>query len=102
MPSRKRKNVKLRKALKEFPCMVCGSVPSDPCHIRTFKVSQSDHPENFLSMCRRHHAEQHARGWKFMIEKYERIANKIREQRWEITPHPFDHNKVILTHPEVA
>ena len=102
MPSRKRKNVKLRKALKELPCLVCGSLPSDPCHLRTFKVTQSDHPANMIPMCRKHHNEQHQIGWKRMIQKYFKLALDIRALGWEITQHPFDQDKVILTHPEVA
>lgn len=102
MPSRKRKDLKLRKALKQEPCAVCGSVPSDPCHIKTFKVSQSDHPANIISMCRVHHNEQHKQGWPGFLQKYPAIFMLLIELGWDISRHPFDGGRIILVHPEVA
>lgn len=81
--------------------MVCGSVPSDPCHIKTFKVSQSDHPANIVSMCRNHHQEQHKIGWKRMIAKYSSLGFALELKGWVFHLPPFDENKVIITHPEV-
>jgi len=102
MTSRKRKNVKLRRELKSLPCVICGSTPSDPCHVRTFKVTQSDHPANIISMCRTHHQEQHRVGWTEFLDKYPKVTTLLQFMGWEIAWHPFHAGKLIMTHPEVA
>jgi hypothetical protein len=106
MGSAKRKNTKLRKALKDEPCLACGQIPGDsfnpidPAHVRTFKVTQSDHPSNILSLCRRCHRFQ-SKGWKAFLNKYPKVRARLEEMGWCIDCHPFDQSKVILTHPEV-
>lgn len=82
MGSAKRKNTKLRRLVKSGACMACGKEPSiytiiDPCHIRSFKVSQNDEPWNLVSLCREHHNLQHKFGWKYLMVIYENL-------RWEI------------------
>lgn len=107
MSSRKRKNVKLRKALKEESCLACGQTPGDsfnpidPAHVRTFKVTQSDHPSNILSLCRRCHRFQ-SKGWKKFLNTFPKVRDRLEEMGWSIDNHPFDSTKVILVHPEVA
>ena len=81
--SRQRKNVKLRRRVKSDPCVVCGSEPCDPCHIRSFKVSQCDADWNLISMCRAHHIQQHAYGWGRMIERHRALAAILAEKGWE-------------------
>jgi hypothetical protein len=99
MSSRQRKDLKLRKIFKQFPCLVCGIVPSDPCHIRTFKVTQSDNPKNIIPMCRAHHQEQHRIGWKAFLEKYEKVKKFLLRMGWEIIPKVG--GGVIMSHSEI-
>ena len=105
MGSSKRKNTILRRSLKKLPCDACGVMgtdfnPIDPCHIRTWKVTQSDHPANVISMCRRCHQWQHNNGWNALFNLRPHIKTLLMEKGWQITKHPFQ-DSVILTHPEI-
>jgi hypothetical protein len=100
--SEKRKDRKTRMAVKAEPCIVCGAKGCDPCHIKTFGASQSDHPDNLLPMCRKHHAEQHRLMWGRFIEKHPVVLIALIEKGWDVTRHPFDHSRVVLSHKEFA
>lgn len=105
MSSARRKNVKLRRSLKKLPCLACGIMgtdfnPVDPAHVKTFKVSQSDHPANIISLCRQCHMFQH-KGWKDFLNWAPHVGTLLCEMGWDISQHPFDKNKLILCHPEV-
>jgi hypothetical protein len=106
MGSEKRKNVKLRRNLKRLPCVACGTMgtdwnPVDPAHIRTFKVTQSDHPANLISLCRECHREQHKDGWFTFLTSHPIVAQTLDRMGWEISEDPFQKGRVILTHREV-
>lgn len=105
--SEKRKDRVTRRAVKADPCCAClrsGTDwnPVDPAHIRTFKVTQSDHPDNFIPLCRECHQLQHKEGWKTFIATRPNVGWKIQEQRWVFHLDPFNENRLILTHPEIA
>lgn len=56
-------------------CRVCGqNPPSDPAHIHSRGAGGGDRLEdgtpNIIALCRMHHAESHAHGWEYMVEKY--------------------------------
>jgi len=99
MSSVKRKNVILRRSMKELPCTVCGKTPSDPCHIRTWKATQSDNPKNLIPMCRVHHQEQHAKGWATFLFKYPQVFELLKGRGWEFDPKIG--GGLHLIHPEV-
>ena len=98
MSSESRKNRELRNELKTKPCVVCGRLPSDPCHIKTFKVSQSDHPLNMISLCRMHHIEQH-KSWADFLRKYPHVQKLLESMGWEVID-KVD-GGVYLVHPEI-
>lgn len=107
MGSQKRKNTKLRRSLKELPCVACGTIgndfnPCDPAHIRTFKVTQSDHPANLVTLCRMCHTAQHADGWELFITNNPHVGAILERLGWEFTQHPFQPGKLIMKHPEIA
>lgn len=93
-------NRKLRRQVKALPCLVCGKKPSDPCHVRTYKVTQSDHPANLIPLCRAHHTEQH-RSWSEFLERHPRVRRELVRKGWQIINHPFSPLKLIFSHPEV-
>lgn len=106
LSSRKRKNVKLRRALKQLPCVACGTLgtdwnPVDPAHIRTFKVTQSDHPANVVSLCRDCHKTQHKEGWEAFLANNPVVWDLLLSVGWDITQHPFQAGKLIMAHPEI-
>lgn len=106
MGSAKRKNIKLRRSLKRLPCVACGTMgsdfnPIDPAHIRTFKVTQSDHPANITSLCRLCHNLQHREGWWGLMCAYPGVQEVLTQKGWDISENPFKRGSVILVHPEI-
>lgn len=105
--SEKRKDRGVRRAVKSQPCCACGTKgtdwnPVDPAHVKTFKVSQSDHPANLIPLCRTCHSLQHAEGWGYFLSLYGHVGALLLQMGWSITPDPFGTVKVYLEHPEVA
>lgn len=82
MGSAKRKSPKTRRAVKANPCVACGAENCDPCHIRSFKVSQCDEPWNLTSLCRPHHVMQHKHGWMYLMVIYASVKKDITEKGW--------------------
>lgn len=83
-----RKDRATRRAVKAEPCW-CGQMPGDeynpvdPAHLRSFKVSQCDAEFNLVSQCRRHHREQEAMGWLYMVTTYEKCKAVVSAKGWE-------------------
>lgn len=78
-----KKNTELRKSYRSKPCVVCGKLPSDPCHIKSYATTLSDNPNNLVPLCRPHHAESHSSGiWSF-AKKYPAYHAYIRGLGWE-------------------
>lgn len=88
MGSAKRKNTKIRRLIKAGDCVACGAINCDPCHIRSWKVSQCDEPWNLISLCRTHHNMQHQHGWMYLMIIYSEVAKQIEEKGWEFTKLP--------------
>lgn len=105
--SEKRKDRLERRRVKSAGfCQAClrrGSdfLPIDPCHVRTWKVTQSDHPANLLNFCRDCHRLQ-GESWGDFLRLYPRVAELLVSMGWEIAEDPFRPGRVILSHPEVA
>lgn len=105
--SESRKDRKVRRTVKSNPCAACGTKgtdwnPVDPAHIRTFNVTQSDHPSAMIPLCRNCHRMQGAEGWGYFIGCFPHIADLLDSMGWIITPDPFSRTRVVLFHPEVA
>ena len=101
-----RKDRETRREVKSNPCLACGTRgsdwnPVDPAHIRTFKVTQSDHPANLISLCRTCHKLQHE-GWSYFIASYPHVLDKMVEMGWTIWADPFMPDKFHFSHPEIA
>lgn len=63
-------NRDLLEYIKTLPCLVCQMVPSDPDHITSRGAGGHDKPENVWPLCRKHHTERHAKGLRYMVQKY--------------------------------
>ena len=102
-----RKDRTQRRLTKSQPCCACGTKgtdwnPVDPAHIRTFKVTQSDHPANMIPLCRECHRTQHNDGWDLFLNNNPSAMTLLIQMGWEIDCHPFQPGKLIMNHPEVA
>ena len=105
--SEKRKDRYERRKCKANPCCACGTKgtdwnPVDPAHLRSFKVTQSDHPMAFIPLCRDCHRCQHKEGWGYVFAWFPHVADLVVSMGWEITPDPFSPTRVILSHKEIA
>jgi hypothetical protein len=69
-----------------MPCMVCKRLPSDPCHVKTWKITQSDQWFNIIPMCREHHQEQTKIGWGPFLERHPVIEVLLKSMGWKIWP----------------
>ncbi len=78
------KNKALRDSYKPLFCVVCGSTPCDPCHIKTYAVTGADDPLNLVPMCRQHHSEQHNLGVLPFMKKYASYKYAIEKLGWEV------------------
>mgnify|MGYP006201533053 CR=1 FL=1 len=67
-------------------CVVCGKF-SERDHIRTRGASGSDEAFNIMNLCRTHHVERHAIGYKSMSEKYKTIKNALEKKGWYFNEH---------------
>lgn len=105
--SEARKDRKVRREVKSHPCCACGTRgtdwnPVDPAHIRTFKVTQSDHPANLIPLCRDCHRTQHSEGWAEFIRARPSVGYLLETMGWVFHLDPFNEQRVILVHPEIA
>lgn len=58
---------------RTFPCLACGTQPSEAHHITTRGAGGGDVPENLMPLCTYHHREWHDQGPGYMINGYSRI-----------------------------
>lgn len=65
-----KKDRELRASYKDKDCLVCGSSPCDPDHIKTFATRLKDEPRNIWPLCRKHHVEKHTIGLNQFVQKY--------------------------------
>lgn len=102
-----RKDREVRRSVKSNPCCACGTKgtdwnPVDPAHVRSFGVTQQDHPSGMVPLCRQCHRIQHAEGWGVFISMYPVVAEVLAELGWEVIRDPFSSTRVALRHPEIA
>lgn len=83
-PKIKMKNKKLRESFRSRPCIICRSVPSDPCHLKTYASTLSDDEFNIFELCRTHHVEMHKIGTFTFIEKYPTFKKSVINKGWKI------------------
>src|ERR1700744_3530604 len=84
--SMKPTRIKDRKLLNETrarPCLICGR-ESDPAHIKSRGSGGDDVPQNLLSLCRRHHSEQHQSGWGRFSVRYPIVDSTLAELGWQL------------------
>lgn len=72
------------KKTSHIPCIVCGKVPTDRCHVKSVGAGGSDDDSNILNMCREHHSEQHRVGFVRFLENHKHIMRILSEKNWEI------------------
>jgi hypothetical protein len=70
-----------RKRVRGKPCVVCGST-SDACHVQSRGAGGGDESWNLVPMCRKHHSEQHKRGWFDMCQLYWSVEAALEERGW--------------------
>lgn len=78
------RNWSLLEAVKQKPCIVCGGRPVDPCHIKSFGSGGPDEDWNLISMCRKHHAEQHQVGFVRFLKRHLGAMEQLKSMGWEI------------------
>jgi len=64
-------------------CIACGATPCDVAHIRSRGAGGGDQEFNLLSLCRLHHSQQHAIGWKKFTEKHNSVMASLTLKGWE-------------------
>jgi HNH endonuclease len=70
--------------VRDKPCIVCGGWPTDCAHIRSRGAGGPDTPWNLLPLCRRHHTEQHARGFVWMSKRYPPVTFELYRRGWRL------------------
>lgn len=80
---------------RQTPCLACGKVPTDICHIRSRGAGGKDEPWNLIPLCRADHALQHFQGWERFLMSYPHVKKIIEKKGWEIT-HMY--GKYLMTH----
>ena len=76
------KNLKNRRAVKKLPCLVCGTMPTDCAHVSNWKITQCDEIFNLIPLCRRHHREQHSRGFDRFLKEYPNVKEVLKIMGW--------------------
>lgn len=89
------KNKKLRALYKHIPCIICGKVPSDPSHIKTYGSCGIDAQWNFTALCRAHHFELGWRGHLTFIEMYPKYWKELHSKGWEINNGKLWHYNLV-------
>lgn len=79
---RRFKSRKVMKAYRDKPCSVCGSLPSDPSHIRSRGAGGPDEFWNIIPLCRVHHIEWGRLGWSLFLGKHPKIDLMLAELGW--------------------
>jgi hypothetical protein len=89
----KKKRIKDNELLEFYRkrrCDVCGQKPCDPAHIKTTGSGAHDVHDNLMSLCRKHHIEQHSIGFWTMVQRYPFFGQFLGQKGWE-----FDGNKKL-------
>jgi hypothetical protein len=68
---------------RTFPCLSCGTKPSEAHHITTRGAGGDDVPENLMPLCTYHHQQWHQKGPDFMITAYPKVRGWL--EHWNRT-----------------
>jgi len=79
-PKRKR-SPKTMQAVRSEPCVICGK-KGEAAHIRSKGSGGDDTMENLLSLCRKHHSEQHQSGWFAFAMRYVGVVYLLEDKGW--------------------
>ena len=71
---------KQREAAK---CIICGN-QAERCHVKSRGSGGTDDDWNIMSMCRKHHQEQHFIGWTVFYFKYPEVQPILRDKGWSL------------------
>lgn len=74
-------NRKLLDTYHKKPCLACGQL-SDPCHIISRGAGGPDEVWNLMPLCRKHHSEQHQKGWKALASRYPKVYIFFKAHNW--------------------
>lgn len=78
------KNKTLRNKYRSIPCIICGDLPSDATHIKSYATTLEDKEENLVPLCRLHHSEQHQIGILTFINKYPNYKEYIHKLGFKV------------------
>ena len=84
----KRLRIVDKQVLEEFrkgQCIICFSDAVDACHIKSKGSGGPDLQFNLISMCRKHHSEQHQVGWFKMIALHPILLLVLKAKGWSLT-----------------
>lgn len=79
------------------PCIVCGSIPSDPCHVKSRGAGGDDASWNVYPSCRRCHSAAHQMGIVTFARKNWSLFEWLLLSGWELTGGKFIHPREL--HP---
>lgn len=65
-------------------CCICGNEQVDRCHIKSKGAGGGTDDFNLVSMCRKHHQEQHRIGVISFYHRHESYRERLKEKGWEI------------------
>lgn len=82
---RRVKSQKTKAATRADRCAVFGCRRiSDAAHVRSRGAGGGDEPGNLLPLCRNHHIEQHAHGWKRFLAAYPNVTVDLLDRGWRL------------------
>lgn len=70
--------------IRNKTCVVCGSFPTEPAHIKSRGAGGDDAIDNLMSLCRRCHSEQHTIGWITFSKKYCAVKESLLQKGWTV------------------
>lgn len=78
-------------------CLICGTWPCDPTHVRSRGAGGHDVDFNVAPLCRFHHIHQHRFGVFQFLKKYPEFRAWLEDHGWEINEERAD-----LHHPRIV
>jgi len=85
-------NRKLLDEVKKKPCVICGSSPCDPSHIKTRGSGGGDDEWNVVPMCRWHHFKWGSVGVITFLREHPKFKELLFSMGWEISSGKLFHN----------
>lgn len=82
MKPKRIENKELLKKYHKKPCVVCGSIPSDPHHLKSRGAGGDDVETNLIALCRKCHSLIHSIGLTQFVELYETMTEILYSKGW--------------------